>query len=83
RLDDPSALITEVSPALAVSAAPDGLAQLLRDVDNSMRNDVLARRHREGWSAELRLKIAAAGVPGFIAYLERSLPPHLAAMTLD
>ncbi|TIT00734.1 MAG: IucA/IucC family siderophore biosynthesis protein [Mesorhizobium sp.] len=83
RLDDPSALITEVSPALAVSAAPDGLAQLLRDVDNSMRNDVLARRHREGWSAELRLKIAAAGVPGFLAYLERSLPPHLAAMTLD
>ncbi|RUV67743.1 MAG: IucA/IucC family siderophore biosynthesis protein [Mesorhizobium sp.] len=83
RLDDPSALITEVSPALAVSAAPDGLAQLLRDVDNSMRNDVLARRHREGWSAELRQKIAAAGVPGFLAYLEQSLPPHLAAMTLD
>ncbi|MER8437314.1 IucA/IucC family siderophore biosynthesis protein [Mesorhizobium sp. M1312] len=83
RLDDPSALITEVSPALAVSAAPDGLAQLLRDVDNSMRNDVLARRHREGWSAELRPKIADAGVPGFLAYLEQSLPPHLAAMTLD
>ncbi|TIU20114.1 MAG: IucA/IucC family siderophore biosynthesis protein, partial [Mesorhizobium sp.] len=83
RLDDPSALITEVSPALAVSPAPDGLAHLLRDVDNSMRNDVLARRHREGWSAELRQKIAAAGMPGFLAYLERSLPPHLAAMTLD
>lgn len=83
RLDDPSALITEISSALAVSAAPDGLAQLLRDVDNSMGNDVLARRHREGWSAELRLKIADAGVPGFLAYLEQSLPSHLAAMTLD
>lgn len=83
RIDYPSALMRELASALAVSPAPDGLEHLLRDIDNSMRNDVLARRHREGWSVELRQEIAEAEIPGFLAYLERSLPPHLVAMTLD
>lgn len=83
RIDDPSALIREVGPALAVSPAPEGLEYLLRDIENSIGNDVLARRHREGWSAELRQKIAEAEAPGFLAHLEQNLPPHLAAMTLD
>lgn len=83
RLEAPSALIREVAPSLAVTPAPDGLDQLLRDVDNSMRNDVLARHHRERWSAELREQIDKAGATGFLGYLEGNLPPHLAAMTLD
>ena len=83
RIDDPSDLIGQVAPALAISPASDGIQYLIRDVEDSMRNDVLARRHREDWSAELRGKIAEAGAQGFLAYLEKSLPPHLAAMTLD
>jgi len=83
RIDDPSDLIGQVAPALAISPASDGVEHLIRDVEDSMRNDVLARRHREHWSAELRGKVAEAGVQGFLAYLEKSLPPHLAAMTLD
>jgi siderophore synthetase component len=83
RIDDPSDLIREVVPALVISPASDGVDNLLCDVENSIRNDMLARRHREGWSAELRQKIAEAAAPGFLAYLERTLPPHLAAMTLD
>jgi siderophore synthetase component len=83
RIDDPSDLIGQVAPALAGSPAPDGVEHLIRDVEDSMRNDVLARRHREHWSVELRGKIAEAGARGFLAYLEKSLPPHLAAMTLD
>lgn len=83
RIDDPAALIQEVAPALSISPAPDGLEHLLRDVDDSMRNDMLARQHREGWSAALREKMAKAGAPGFLAYLEQSSPPHLAAMSLD
>nr|WP_245452147.1 IucA/IucC family protein [Mesorhizobium waimense] len=82
-LDDPSGLITQVAPALALSPASDGLENLLRDVENSVRNDVQARRHREHWSAVLRGKVAKAGAQGFLAYLAKSLPPHLAAMTLD
>jgi siderophore synthetase component len=82
-IDDPAALMEEVAPSLAMTPAPDGLEVLLRDVDNSLRNDILARRHRERWSAELRRKIAEADAPGFLAYLEGSLPSHLAAMTLD
>ncbi|RWB39811.1 MAG: IucA/IucC family siderophore biosynthesis protein [Mesorhizobium sp.] len=82
-IDDPSVLIRQVAPALAISPAPDGLENLLRDVDDSVRNDVLARRHREHWSATLRGKVAEAGAQGFLAYLAKSLPPHLAAMTLD
>ena len=83
RIDDPSGLISQVAPALAISPASGGLENLLRDVENSVRNDVLARRHREHWSAVLRKKVAEAGVQGFLAYLAKSLPPHLAAMTLD
>lgn len=83
RVDDATSLIAEVAPALSISPAPDGLEHLLRDVSNSMRNDVMARRHRENWSADLRREIAGAEATGFIAYLERSLPLHLAAMALD
>jgi len=83
RIDDPSDLIGQVAPALAISPASDGVQHLIRDVEDSMRNDVLARRHREYWSAELRGKIADAGAQGFLAYLEKSLPSHLAAMALD
>ena len=83
RIDDPSDLIGQVAPALAISPASDGVQHLIRDVEDSMRNDVLARRHREYWSAELRGKIAEAGAQGFLAYLEKSLPSHLAAMALD
>jgi siderophore synthetase component len=83
RIDDPSDLIGQVAPALAISPASDGIQHLIRDVEDSMRNDVMARRHREDWSAELRGKVAEAGAQGFLAYLEKSLPSHLAAMTLD
>jgi siderophore synthetase component len=83
RIDDPSDLVGRVAPALVISPASDGVQHLIRDVEDSMRNDVLARRHREHWSAELRGKVAEAGARGFLAYLEKSLPPHLAAMTLD
>ncbi|KXF74937.1 hypothetical protein ATN84_22245 [Paramesorhizobium deserti] len=83
RIDDPAALMKEIAPCLAVSPAPDGLEHLLHDVENSIENDILARRHRQNWSAQLRRKITEAGAPDFLGYLEESLPPHLAAMTLD
>ncbi len=82
-IDCPAALIREVAPCLAMKPAPDAIEKLLRDVDDSMRNDILARRHRQSWSAEFREKIAKSGAPGFLSYLEANLPPHLAAMTLD
>nr|WP_246583380.1 IucA/IucC family protein [Bradyrhizobium iriomotense] len=82
-IDDPSELIRLVTPSLAIPPASDGVQHLLRDVENSMRNDVLARRHREHWSADLRGKVAEAGVQGFLAYLQKSQPPHLTAMALD
>ncbi|GAB1583475.1 IucA/IucC family protein [Phyllobacterium phragmitis] len=83
RIDDPAILMQEVAPCLAISPAPDGLQHLLRDVENSIENDILARRHRQNWSAELRRKIAETDASGFLGYLEQSLPPHLAAMMLD
>lgn len=83
RLDDPAALLKEIAPVLDVSAAPDGFEVLLRDIEDSMKNDVLARGHREKWSGELRQAIAATGATGFIDHLDKSLPTHLAAMALD
>jgi len=83
RIDAPSDLIRQVAPALAIAPASDGVELLMRDVEDSMRNDVLARRHRENWNADLRSKVVEAGAQGFLAYLEKSLPLHLAAMTLD
>ncbi|APO70367.1 IucA/IucC family siderophore biosynthesis protein (plasmid) [Rhizobium gallicum] len=83
RIEDPADLIREVAPSLAITSAPDGLERLLHDVDNSMRNDILARRHREQWSAELCGQLAEAGAPGFLSYLQQNSPPHLAAMTID
>ncbi|WKA26324.1 IucA/IucC family protein [Bradyrhizobium roseum] len=83
RIDDPSEFIDQVAPVLAITPAPDGVRHLMCDVEGSMRNDVLARAHRERWSAELRGKVTEAGATGFLAYLENSLPKHLAAMALD
>ncbi|MFC0810279.1 IucA/IucC family protein [Ensifer sp. P24N7] len=83
RIEDPAALISEVAPSLTIAPAPDDLERLLNDVDNSVQNDILARRHREQWSAELRRQVAEAGAPGFLAYLHGNVPLHLAAMTLD
>ncbi|TCN25306.1 IucA/IucC family protein [Sinorhizobium americanum] len=83
KIDDPSALMREVALSLAITPAADGLEHLVRDVDNSMANDILARRARENWSATLRRQVAEAGAPGFLAFLQESLPTHLAAMTLD
>ncbi|MCA1409425.1 IucA/IucC family siderophore biosynthesis protein [Ensifer sp. IC3342] len=83
RIDCPVALMREVGPCLTMKPAPDAVENLLRDVDDSMRNDILARCHRQTWSAELREKIAESGAPGFLAYVQANLPPHLAAMTLD
>lgn len=72
RIDDPSDLIRQVAPALAISPVLDGIEHLIRDVEDSVRNDVLARHHREHWSAELRGKVTEAGARGFLAYLERA-----------
>ncbi|MCG5478924.1 IucA/IucC family protein [Sinorhizobium alkalisoli] len=83
RIENPSVLMREVAPSIAFAPAADGLEHFVRDVDNSMRNDVLARRHRKRWSAELREQIGQADAIGFLAYLEETLPPHLVAMTLD
>ena len=83
RIDGPARLMSEIAPSLAIDPASDGLELLQRDVENSMDNDILVRHHRETWSAELRRNIAEAHAPGFFAYLERTLPPHLAAMSLD
>ncbi len=83
RNDCPAALMREIAPCLAMKPAPDAMEDLLCDVDDRMRSDNLARRHRQSWNAELREKIAESDAPGFLAYLEANLPPHLAAMTLD
>ncbi|WP_420963896.1 IucA/IucC family protein [Brucella sp. IR073] len=82
-IDDPATLMREVAPGLAMTPAPDGLDILLRDVENSIENDILARRHRDHWSAELHGEIARAGAKDLPSYLEKTQPPHLAAMILD
>ncbi|MET4315489.1 IucA/IucC family protein [Bradyrhizobium sp. RT4b] len=83
KVDGPCDLIRQVASALPISPASDGVQHLIRDVESSMRNDVLARRHRELWCAELRTKVIEAGARGLLEYLEKSLPRHLAAMILD
>ncbi|TIS84726.1 MAG: IucA/IucC family siderophore biosynthesis protein, partial [Mesorhizobium sp.] len=75
--------IRQIAPALALSPTAEDLENLLRDIENSVYNDVLARRHRHHWSAELRGKVAEEGMRGFLAYLFKNLPPHLAAMAVD
>ncbi|MCK1487750.1 IucA/IucC family siderophore biosynthesis protein [Bradyrhizobium sp. 193] len=82
-IDSPADLIGQIAPALAIAPTTDGIQRLIRDVGDSMRNDVLARDHRERWSAEFRGKIAESGARDFIGYLQKTLPPHLAAITLD
>ncbi|MET4348849.1 IucA/IucC family protein [Bradyrhizobium sp. RT9a] len=82
RIDNPSDLIGQIAPALALTPATDDVQRLIRDVEDSMRNDALARSYREHWSAELRAKIAEAGARDFLEYLQ-NLPPHLRAIALD
>lgn len=82
RIDNPSDLIGQIAPALALTPATDDVQRLICDVEDSMRNDVLARSYGEHWSAELRAKIAEAGARDFLEYLQ-NLPPHLRAIALD
>ncbi|OSI75608.1 IucA/IucC family siderophore biosynthesis protein [Bradyrhizobium canariense] len=82
-VDGPSDLIRQVAHALPILPASDGIQRLIGDVEGSMRNDVLARHHRERWSAELRKKVAELGARGLLDYLQKTLPCHLAAAIVD
>ncbi|AGB74036.1 MULTISPECIES: IucA/IucC family protein [Rhizobium] len=83
RLDEPADLIAESSADWSVEPASDGIARLLADIDNSMQNDALIRRHRENWIESLSRKIADDGDTGLISHLQRTHPVHQAAMLLD
>lgn len=83
RLEDPVDLIAEIGSDWSVEPAPDGVARLLSDIENSVENDALVRRHRSDWTVSLRQDIATAGKDGFISYLQATLPTHQAAMVLD
>ncbi|WP_113157053.1 IucA/IucC family siderophore biosynthesis protein [Nitratireductor sp. OM-1] len=83
RIEHPVTLVRAIAPSLAMSPAANGITHLLRDIENSMANDILARRYRADWSAGLRRRIDDAKASGLLAYLQETLPPHLAAMFLD
>ncbi|RAX41369.1 IucA/IucC family protein [Rhizobium tropici] len=83
RLEEPADLIAEVSSDWSVAPAADGIARLLADIDNSIENDALIRRHRQDWIGSLSREIAAGGDTGLIAYLRHTRPVHQAAMMLD
>lgn len=83
EVEDPAIFIREISSALSISPALDGLENLTRDIENSMQNDALARGHRETWSAEVRQKVSHAGASGFLSYVRENYTPYQAAMLLE
>jgi siderophore synthetase component len=83
RLEEPADLIAEVSSDWSVTPAADGISRLLADIDNSIDNDALIRRHRQDWIASLSREIATGGDTSFIGHLHRTRPVHQAAMMLD
>lgn len=83
RLEAPADLVAESSSDWSVEPASDGIARLLADIENSMQNDALIRRHRRDWSATLSREIAADGNTGLISHLRHTRPIHQAAMMLD
>ncbi|BCH61964.1 hypothetical protein RvVAR0630_pl01060 (plasmid) [Agrobacterium vitis] len=83
RIDHPDALLREVFASLSISPTPDGLEVLMRDIADSINNDMLARRHRQVWAASLNEKIKQSGAVDFLGYLYGHLPAHLAAMLID
>ncbi len=83
RLEEPADLVAEVSSDWSVAPAADGIARLLADIDNSIENDALIRRHRQDWIGSLSREIAARDDTGLIAYLRHTRPVHQAAMMLD
>lgn len=83
RIDHPDALLREVSSALSITPASDGLEVLRRDIADSINNDMLARRHRQVWAANLQQQIKQSNAVDFLDYLYQHLPSHLAAMVMD
>ncbi|RUM20528.1 IucA/IucC family siderophore biosynthesis protein [Rhizobium vallis] len=83
RLEAPADLVAESSSDWSVEPASDGIARLLADIENSMQNDALIRRHRRDWSATLSREIVAGGGTGLISHLQHTRPVHQAAMMLD
>ncbi|TCU30828.1 siderophore synthetase component [Rhizobium azibense] len=83
RLEAPADLVAESSSDWSVEPASDGISRLLADIENSMQNDALIRRHRREWTASLNRELAAGGNTGLIAHLRHTRPVHQAAMMLD
>jgi len=83
RLKTPADLVAEISSDWAIEPAADGIARLLADIDNSIENDALMRRHRQDWIASLNREIEASGHAGLIVHLRHTHPVHQSAMMLD
>lgn len=54
-----SALLACIAPSLH-GAAPDDVARLMQELDNSFENDLLCLRYRRQWAAELRAELGSA-----------------------
>lgn len=73
-LATPSALMAFVADALPQPVAPEGIARLLRELDNSTENDALCLRYRRQWTAELQRTISSSGQASLIGMLMHASP---------
>lgn len=82
-VEKPDELIDAVASDWCVVPATEGMERLSADIENSILNDALARRHRAAWSARISEDIRASGDKRFTTFLTRTMPSHQAAMLLD
>jgi siderophore synthetase component len=82
-IESPDQLIDLLRPSFDFPAPDGGVVGLVRDVENSIENDVLARVHRVTWEADLRAKMEAAGVMRFVEYVRSHYTVRDAAVLLD
>lgn len=76
-------LIDLLRASFDFAPSEEGLSGLKADMENSIRNDVAARRARAAWNARIEQEMHGAGVSNLPDYLRGRRSPRDAAIFLD
>ncbi|RXT56697.1 IucA/IucC family siderophore biosynthesis protein [Bosea sp. Tri-44] len=82
-IDDHAELIDLLRDSFDFAPSDEGIAGLKADMENSIHNDVQARRQRAAWNGRIEHGMRAAGVSNLPDYLRSRHSPRGAAIFLD
>lgn len=83
RILTPQQLIEIVRNELDFTPTDEGIKRFVQDVENSIRNDRLARAHRQGWGEKIAREMQATGETRFTRWVRENNSTRDGATLLD